>query len=467
MPNALEWSALATLLTWFAEQSPVYFQTPENEARLQRMRAIGSELLQGVAEQVDCFAGAGASLNDPITRSMADYRSALTVLGDGVNEAVLEFRSRVLAPGADVVLQDNSSQRTAYRPDSLLIGPCNPQNICEMGGTLTSTRALWGLFPNEYLVADQTGLGKIEICYEDMSWDQRRFEYVRPDDTNVANYFGHLQFRLKGRFRSGDRLDDVFGFRFTSPSEHHYLFASAGDEVLEDECPVEWIGQRIVTPLRNNRGVVPNRLTYLAAPRQLPSRLLSANWDRGAEWRDWFITGIGVEPLELEPPRDITAETNQQLQNLYRAEQAAIFQSALRPAASTEALGIKSLFDEVNTLSTNKALIRQQFMLFYPQLLSESDELRAAVAGQGGLLDSAVLTRFRADNVAADSLNRIAFERLDKLQLEWQQQAEAIKRTGSISGSLAHAMMRLNVVYQRFFAEPEPGPITLEELPDG
>ncbi|MBT8062716.1 MAG: hypothetical protein KJO85_08520, partial [Gammaproteobacteria bacterium] len=39
LPNPLEWSALATLLTWFAEQAPVYFQTPDIEARLQQMRA--------------------------------------------------------------------------------------------------------------------------------------------------------------------------------------------------------------------------------------------------------------------------------------------------------------------------------------------------------------------------------------------------------------------------------------------
>jgi uncharacterized protein HemY len=142
------------------------------------------------------------------------------------------------------------------------------------------------------------------------------------------------------------------------------------------------------------------------------------------------------------------------LQNLHRAEQTAIYQSISRPATRNESSGVESLFEEARRLSTVKLLIRQQFMLFYPQLLNESDELRSAVAGQGGLLDSAMLARFMTDNVPVASLNAIAFERLEGVQREWQRQPEAMRRTGSIAVSLAHAMMRLNALYKAFFAEP-------------
>ena len=452
LPNPLEWSALATLLAWFAEQSPVYFQTPENEARLVRMRNIGRELLQVVAAQVDCFAGAGALVNDPVSRSMADYRDALVALSSGINGAVFEFRGRLLAPGADAALHRDATQTTAYRPDDLLIGPCNAGIVCEMTGSLSATRALLGLFPDEFLIADQTGLGNVEICYTHMEWVQRRSELVREDDINVANYHGRLAFDLMGRYVLDGVVDEVFGFRFTSPNEHHYLFAAATEEVLQDNCPVEWIGQRIVTPLKIDRGVVPNRLTYLAAPRMLPSRLLTNNWDRGAEWRDWFITGIGVVPLELDPPRAIGTLLNQHLQTLYRAEQNAIYNSVLRPGSRRQASGVESLFEDMTHLTIIKSLIRNQLMLFYPQLLTESDELRSAIAGQGGLLDALVLARFRADNVPVDSINGIAFERLDRVQREWQKQPEATRRTGSIAISMAHALMRLNTLYKTFFA---------------
>ncbi len=378
LPNPLEWSALATLLTWFAGQSPVYFQTPENEARLLRMREIGNELMREVASQVDCFAGAGALINDPVSRSLVDYRDALVALSSGINGVIFDFRGQSLATGADIALQRGASQPTAYRPDDLLIGPCDPENICEMADTLTSTRALLGLFPDQYLIADQSGLGNVEICYDRMAWVKRRSEPVRAGDTNVANYFGYLEFNLIGRYRVVGSVSEIFGFRFTSPQEQHYLFAAATDEVLDDSCPVEWIGQRIVTPLRSDRGgIVPNRLTYLAAPRMQPSRVLANNWDRGAEWRDWFITGFGVRRLELEPPADISGELNQHLQNLHRAEQAAIYQSILRPETRSNSSGIESLFEETAHLSTIKSLIRHQFMVFYPQLLNDSDELRS------------------------------------------------------------------------------------------
>ena len=90
--------------------------------------------------------------------------------------------------------------------------------------------------------------------------------------------------------------------------------------------------------------------------------------------------------------------------------------------------------------------------------MSESDEIRGAIAGQGGLLDTLVLNRFRADNVPVNSVNQRAFERLERLEQAWRAQPELIRRTGSVASGLAHAMMRLDTLHQRFFAEqPAPG----------
>ena len=464
LPNPLEWSALATLLAWFAEQSPVYFQTPENEARLRRMRAIGEELVSVLAQQVDCFAGTGTTISDPVSRTLLDYRDALSALTIEVDAAIQQHREQALAEGADIQLQLGVGQSTTYRPDSLSIGPCDTARVCEMAAPLTSTRALLGLFPEPYLIADQTRMGRVEICYDNMSWQERRQEPVRADDTNVANYYGRLGFELKGRFVRNGRVSELFGFRFRSPEEHHYLFAAMSEEVLDDECPVEWIGQRIVTPLKANRGgIVPNRLTYLSAPRMLPSRLLSQNWDRGAEWRDWFITGIGVERLVLPEPEDIGADLEQHLQALYRSEQAAVYQSLLQPPIRGVTPTLPSLYEQTARLSMLKALIRQQFRLFYPQVLDDSDLLRSAVAGHGGLLDEEILQRFRADSVAVQTLSRTASERLRQTEVAWEAQPAKLRRTGSVASSLAHAMMRLNAVYLRFFASP---PMVSDSLSD-
>ena len=460
LPNPLEWAVLANTMAWFAENSPEFFMTPENESRLTSMRSIGEQLILDLTEQASCFAGAG--VHDPVYRSMVDYETALRALNAGTIEAEADFRTERLRPGADVVLDRDASQPTGYRPDSLTIKPCNPQRVCEMTASLSTTRALIGLFPDEYLLAEQSSLGQIEICYRNMEWVDRRSELVRPDDENVANYFGRLGFDLVGRYIENDRASDLFGFRFTSPDEHHYLFAQASGEVLQDSCPMEWVGTRVITPLREDRGgIVPDRLTYLAASRTLPSRLLQGNWDRGAEWRDWFVTGIGVTSLEFTANPDINTRLNQHLQSLYQAEQAQIYQRILLPNYRNSQGDDVSLFDEMFRVSISKALIHMQVMLFYPESMFNSDSIRRSIAGDAGLLERRNLRRFREEGVALTSVNRVAAERLRELQQAWAQQPVTVRRQGSMSASLVHAMTRINILYRQFFtSRPEP----LEEI---
>ena len=379
LPNPLEWAVLATTMTWFAEHSPEYFYTPENETRLTRIRSVGEQLILGLAEQAACLATAGTGINDPVSRSMIDHELALRELDSGIKNAEMDFRAQRLRPGSDVSLDEDAIQSTGYRPDDLLIEPCDKRSVCEMSGTLSTTRALIGLFPDEYLIAEQTGMGHIEICYRNMEWVQRRLELVRADDENVANYFGRLGFDLVGRYVENDRISDIFGFRFTSPQEHHYLFAQTAEEVLNDSCPVEWVGSRVITPLRENRGgIVPDRLTYLAASRKLPSRLLQNNWDQGAEWRDWFVTGIGVSALEIPQTEGITTRLNQHLQTLYQEAQAEVYQRVLLPSARNSEGDDVSLVAEMSQVSITKALIRMQMMLFYPESLRDSNSIRMA-----------------------------------------------------------------------------------------
>jgi len=458
LPNPLEWAVLANTMAWFAEDGPVYFQTPENEARLTKMRNIGEQLLLGLAEQATCLAAAGTGINDPVSRGLVDYELALRELDLGIENAEADFRIQRLSPEADVSLEQDALQATTYRPDGLVIEPCDAQAVCEMSGDLSATRALIGLFPDQYLLAEQTGMGRIEICYRNMEWVKRRSELVRPDDDNVTNYFGYLGFDLVGRYIEKDQVSDIFGFRFTSPEEQHYLFAQTSEDVLNDSCPVEWVGSRVVTPLREKRGgIVPNRLTYLAASRKLPSRLLQNNWDRGAEWRDWFVTGIGVSALEMSPAPDITARLNQHLQSLYQAEQAEIYQRVLLPATRNSEGDDVSLFDEMSQVSIAKSLIRMQMILFYPESLSNSDDIRMAVAGDEGLLEGRTLRRFRVDNVPLTSVKGIAHERLDQLRQAWSGQPEAVRRQGSVPASLMHALTRINILYRQFFtSRPEP-----------
>lgn len=456
LPNPLEWSALATTITWLARQSPVYFQAPENESLLVGLQQQGLAMLESLFQQIDCISGAGSGVNDPVLRGLADYREALANLVGGLREAELEFREERLKPGADVVLGGDASQRTAYRPENMRIGPCQADLVCEMTGELQATRALVGLFPDRYLLADQSGLGQIEICYDNVQWVSRRSEPVRADDPHVANYYGHLSFDLVGRFREGENETRIFGFTFTSPDEYHYLFGAATEEVLQDSCPVEQVGVRITTLLNADTPVrvVPDRLTYLSAARSLPSRIMNNNWDKSQEWRDVFVTGVGVRHHEYAADETIGDRVNRHLQTLYQAEQAALYNALLRPPPREGWRQQESLYSKLADLSARKALVRTQVNLFYPQLLIDSDELRGSLEGYGSLLDDVLVRRFRQSKVPISSINEDGLARLEKMITVWSRQPEAVRRTGNISTSIAHAMARLADLYGEYFAQP-------------
>ena len=148
---------------------------------------------------------------------------------------------------------------------------------------------------------------------------------------------------------------------------------------------------------------------------------------------------------------------NQHLQSLYQAEQLGIYQRVLLPASITLQGDDVSLFDEMMQVSIAKALIRMQMLLFYPESLFKSDSIRTAIAGDAGLLESRTMRRFREQNLPLASVNAIALEHLTKLRATWSAQPEAVRRRGSIPGSLMHAMTRIHILYRQYFASrPEP-----------
>src|SRR5690606_20355462 len=127
--------------------------------------------------------------------------------------------------------------------------------------------------------------------------------------------------------------------------------------------------------------IVPNRLTYLAASRSRPSELMNANWSKGEEWRDRFITGHGVEAIAFEGDKGIWERLGQHLRTLYQAEQQAIYGGMLRSTLNTAEEDFRMLNVLLNRVSTFKALLQAELMLFYPETMLDSDDIRAMLAG--------------------------------------------------------------------------------------
>jgi len=352
-----------------------------------------------------------------------------------------------------------------------MIGPCDQANVCELTSTLAASPGLLALFPESYLLADQSGLGSIGICYDNVQWVERRSEPVREDDPHVANYYGRFSFELLGTFSEDGERRTVFGFDFASPEEYHYLFGPASEEVLEDPCPTEWVGTRIVTPLGNRTPirVVPDRLTYLAGARTVPTAVMLKNWARNQSWRDSLLNGQLGSRQSVDPDRSFEARLVQHLQGLYEAQRSAVYNAALNPPPRSWRGGDSSLHSQLRELSAHKQLIQANFALFYPLSLLDSDEIRGLLEGNEALLDEDVVRNMRRSGVSLADVAARGTARLGALAAAWAREPEVVRRSGSAAISLVHAITRLEALHRDFFAPrraPPPEPLSREELLD-
>ncbi|MDH3925321.1 MAG: hypothetical protein OET41_12015 [Xanthomonadales bacterium] len=136
----------------------------------------------------------------------------------------------------------------------------------------------------------------------------------------------------------------------------------------------------------------------------------------------------------------------------------------MRPQARGGRFDDENLLELQEELTAQKALVRSYIKLFYPDQLIDSDKIRAGLEGYGALLDTRGLRRLRETNTAVASINEIGLSRLETFQADWERLPENLRRSGSISTSVAHALMRLNALYLDFFTQPSGQPEVREEL---
>jgi hypothetical protein len=122
-----------------------------------------------------------------------------------------------------------------------------------------------------------------------------------------------------------------------------------------------------------------------------------------------------------------------------------------------------SLYDQMADVDTAKTLVRFYMSLFYPDLLMDSDQIRGFLEGTGALVDGSMIRRFREGNVPVESINDIGESRLAEFIFEWNHQSKSLRRSGFVALGVAHAITRLNALYQAFFALP-PSPADSDEL---
>jgi hypothetical protein len=426
--NTLEWSILLQYLAQWVPQRPVFFGTQRWQSAIDVIASTGTGLQQGQAAWLDCMTGMGSERRDPVQRLLRRLVQSHAALSSAIEQATQQFMTEVTRPGADADLDGDADQVTAYRPEGLTVIPCPELEACGARAELPVSRALLGLFPNAYLLADQLGMGQLQLCYGNVSWVDREARPARSGDRRVANYHGRLSFELHGSFSQGQDQVTVFRQRLTSGELQHYLFASSEPEVLDMACPRTLAGEPIASRLPENRpGLVPNRLTYFVSTPTTAEAQLLANWDRGAEWRDWFVTGGRVEVVEQESGTDLLLAVEAQLSSLSSRRERQLSSrmlSTLTEAAEDPVVVAMSDIVEYT------ALLRRIIELHYPRVVRHQDGLRALLAGDAGLLTRDRVRQMRDAGLPMAQVPMLGRERLESLAGLWSSLPQALREGG-------------------------------------
>ncbi len=455
--NPLEAAILVQHLATWVPQRPVFFGALRWQEALEDLHEQVTAQFEQHTQWIDCLSGQGGQRRDPVTRLLVLHARALADLGAALDTAYREFQAEATRPGSDVNLDGSVDQITVYRPEQLTVRPCSGGQTCGARVELPVSRALLGLFPNTYLLADQLAIGQLGLCYESVRWVDRELRPARPRDPRVANYFGRLSFELLGTFDDGSGPETVFRQRLTAAEPAHYLFAEASESILELDCPAGLAGEPVGSELPpGRRGLVPNRLTYFVATPSTAEALLAANWDRGAEWRDWFLTAERAETLEARSPTVLQGRVQAALDDLVARRERRL---AARLLAFNEDDVLSRTMAEV---ADNAAFVRRVMELHYPRLVRHEVRLRSHLTGSRGLLGRDQVRRFRDGGRPLVELAAEGRERLNLLQTTWEEQPEILREQGQTVPETSVVLGQIGRLRQL----TQPPPDSAESSPD-
>ena len=461
--NPLEWALGARATGWFVERWPQYADA-EAIALLQRVRATGRDTMLALAQVSACASGA-----EPLYGSLRTYREALAEMGAAISAATTEFRVEHLRPGADVVLAGPPDQQTRYRPADRQILPCSGEPSCDVDQPLPPSNALYSLFDDALLVADQIRLGELQLCYDEVSWVNRRSQSPQVMSSAMASYYGNLSFVLKGGFSTLDQ--PLFAMRLEGTTEYEYLFGANQPEVLADPCPRELVNTQVHAELPPSRfELVPRRLTYMTADRTHPERVFDQHWATGQEWQDWFVTGRGVEVLERNEPVGLDAAIAQRLAALDEQWNQSVYRRLLTASGAPGEGAVDVLTVAAERLEHHKAMVSALARLAAPRPLERDPELRATLYGEDGLFDRGAVLRLQQRGLRVDQLEAVASERYERARSTWRQLGGRGRDQALLDAEplLAAALLDLGAVIDRTEAAQRPSavPVVTAVVPE-
>lgn len=445
--NVLEWSLLSHHLVRWVSQRPVFFTGSGWRDTVDRLSVQMRGQAAAHVEWLDCLTGRGSQRRDPVMRLLSLHRGALAEVDRRLSQARDAFYEASTRPGADVDLDGPPDQVTAYRPQDLVVGPCPSSNTCGAKVELPASRALLGQFPNAFLLADQVGMGELGLCYEQVRWVERSMEPARRRASGVANYHGRLSFDLVGTFRRGGENQTVFRDRLTDGETHQYLFAAEDETLLASDCPIGMVGKAVASSLPDDQpGLVPNRLTYFTSTPTTAEAELLANWDRGAEWRDWFVTGRRVARVESADSTDMERAVQAELADLVARRERQLVAPLINPPRAGDE---DPLVMAMAGVADSAALLRRVLELHYPRIVRQHAPVRALLTGEEGLITRDRVRFLRDAGMAASRMPELGMERAERLLNAWLELPERLREQGQRAPEVDFSLERLSALQRR------------------
>lgn len=434
--NALEWSLAARAFLATLPEDPA----PEDDAiqaGLDRLAEAGESLVGDLKE----FGACRVQGRGPIRQVLDAYLGAVNRLSGVLKRADRAFQDEILVAGADIDLDAGPDQDTDYAPLNITVGPCDATPSCGVALELAASPDLFHRFPGSYRVAHQSGLGSLSICYNEVSWVNRRAEPVKAGGQVMANYQGNLGFRLRGRYQAGGETRDVFVIRLVSEKAHTYLFAPDQSAVLADPCPQEYQGRMAVGELPEARGwLVPRRLTFLSGERRSPARLFVENWARGEAWRERLASGEGVTLERAAAGDEVAGSVRDHLEGLRERRRAHLFERLLAPMASDgETQAARDLTATAQELAALQRALDASVRVLMPRTAMHDPRRRGVLYGDEALVGTAGIRAWRDRGGDPMALPDHARERVERAIAAWR----ALAGGTELPPFVAHALIDL------------------------
>ncbi|VAW48412.1 hypothetical protein MNBD_GAMMA02-866 [hydrothermal vent metagenome] len=372
--NLLEWLLAAETVAWFHDRWPGLMAAHLKDQQIEQLIDAGTQLYQYPACMTDA---------DPLLSQFNGLKDKWERLKQEIVIHVSQYQNAELSPNSDVNLFKSIDQQTNYIAENFMVSPCDATLSCGALVTLEPSNELLNLFPNHLKLAEQFGLGQLEICYDQVQWEHRKTTPTHLDNNKIANFEGQLSIQLNGRFRG----ESVFTKSLLSEQRHIYLFGENNQETLDTSCPLPIIGKQINTSLdRGTFGLLPNRLTFLAAQKVDINAVMRSNW---SQWQ----TQLNAQPNEFSYFNEMnevkTALNDAFLQKVNELQQQ-IYRKLItnNQSKTTDSALSKAAFE----YTTHRKLLSHMTMGLYPQLYSSRSTLQAAISGNNRLVD---MTFFR------------------------------------------------------------------------